>query len=180
MLIAVNDHAKLLTQTDVIRFIFSHDSEGAVMKKTLTEAGLLQNMRQVLTELSSIRTHSPQVVTIPSDVKAISAFRTLYQNKITAAPIVDAAGKVVGTLSSSDVRHLTKDSVQDVMLPVLQFLEKAGGHKRGQVTVTESATVGGVFQKVLGAGVHRVWVVNAQQQPVGVVSMSNLIGLYFK
>lgn len=63
-----------------------------------------------------------KVVKIRSKQRAIDGFRTMYQVKVSAVPIVDDKGKLVGCLSSSDVRNLDEDNVEDVLLPVLQFL----------------------------------------------------------
>jgi len=37
-----------------------------------------------------------------------------------------------------------------------------------------------VFRRVLDGHVHRVWVVDASKKVVGVITLSDLIGLYFK
>jgi len=165
MLIAVDDRAKLLTQTDVIKYIHSKDKTNPLMKKTLSELGI----GHVDKEVTQIR----------DTTTALQGFRTLYQKKITAAPIVDKNGAVIGTLSASDVRGLRSNNTSDVMLPVLKYLEKKSS-LRSQVSVTKTSKLDDVFRRMIDARVHRVWIVNAERKPIGVISMSDVIGLYFK
>lgn len=57
--------------------------------------------------------------------RAIDGFRIMYQVKISAVPIIDEEGKLVGCLSSSDVRNLHEGNIEDVLLPVLQYLVRS-------------------------------------------------------
>ena len=46
--------------------------------------------------------------------------------------------------------------------------------------VTETTRIEDVFKRLLDAHVHRVWVVDGDKRPIGVITMSDLIGHYFK
>ncbi|WP_252176541.1 CBS domain-containing protein [Endozoicomonas sp. 4G] len=45
---------------------------------------------------------TPQVITIPATMEVVEAIRILLHNDITALPVVDESGRVVGILSETD------------------------------------------------------------------------------
>lgn len=83
--------------------------------------------------------------------------------------------KIVGNLSESDLRGLNTDRLLDLLFPVLDYLKQFHGVVRKPVTVTVDSTFEQVVDKVLSEKVHRVWVVDAQNKPIGALSMSDIV-----
>lgn len=120
-----------------------------------------------------------QIIKLDSDKAAVEGFRLMHLHKITAIPVVDAKKHLVTTLSSSDARVITENSLANIALPVTEFLKESYGTIRSPVTVSMNHTVGEVMNKLLESKVHRVWVEEAGEV-TGVVSMSNILSLWKK
>jgi len=96
-------------------------------------------------------------------------------SQVNALAVVDEHGKLVGTLSGSDLRGMSHDKIATVLLPVMEFLKAQ--HQEGlksPVTCSKSDTVVSVVKKMLDHKVHRVWLQNEAGEPTGVISLSDL------
>mmetsp|Transcript_8250 Transcript_8250/g.16218 ORF Transcript_8250/g.16218 Transcript_8250/m.16218 type:complete len:116 (-) Transcript_8250:513-860(-) len=80
---------------------------------------------------------------------------------VAAEPVLDAKGEIVATLSASDIRGMTKENMKDLMLPVVDFLKKRSGTDslRKQEVVSTNFPLGKAINKLLDAGIHRLWIV---------------------
>eukprot|EP01125_Pyxidicula_operculata_P002488 TRINITY_DN12349_c0_g1_i1.p1 TRINITY_DN12349_c0_g1~~TRINITY_DN12349_c0_g1_i1.p1 ORF type:complete len:289 (-),score=57.76 TRINITY_DN12349_c0_g1_i1:97-963(-) len=163
LLVAYNDEARLLTQTDVVKYLYKHNVDENLTKKTLSELGMGQ---------------STNVVTIKSSVTALAGFREIYNHKVTGIAVVDDHGKMVHTLSSSDVRVLTEENLKDLFLPVSDYLKKYS-ERSSEIFVGPQATLREAMAKLIEGRVHRVWVCEGNV-PLGVVTMSDIIRLWYK
>ena len=153
-----------------MRFCAIHSSElGDVTEKSVKEAGLLNHAKDW------------QMVTIGTDVQVIKAFKKIFSRDVQALPVVDADGKLVGTVSPSDVRGLTVHTLKDLLLPVSEFLAKrCYGKMRKPITVKATDSVYKAMNVCTIGKVHRVWVVDDHQKPIGCVSLSDMITLFSK
>eukprot|EP00030_Apusomonadida_sp_AF-17_P005891 a676594_640.p2 GENE.a676594_640~~a676594_640.p2 ORF type:complete len:332 (-),score=150.69 a676594_640:58-1014(-) len=148
----------LLSQTDVVRFIHENRDrvDQTVLNGTIAPRG--------------------SVLTMHSDQRALVGFRRMCQHDRSSIAIVDADGKLVGNLSLSDLRGLDRATFGDLGDPVLAFLAaRAEGVVKPVVSVAPDASLGSMIAKMLSNKVHRVWVVDAENRPVGQVSMSDVI-----
>jgi CBS domain-containing protein len=118
-----------------------------------------------------------KVFTLGAKETAIAGFRKMIQrNELSALPVVNAEGKLVETLSASDFRHVSLENFKDVLLPVVDFLKKERGlFKQTLVTAKADEPLYSVVDKLLLTGVHRVWVVDGEGKPTGVVSLTDII-----
>ena len=83
----------------------------ALSDKSLSEAGLVRG----------------SVVTMRDNETAMQGYARMATKRLLAIPVVDTAGLVVGTLSASDLRGLSKNTLEFVRLPALDFVEKMVG-----------------------------------------------------
>lgn len=166
MLVALDDKAKLLTQTDLVKYISEHDKENPILKETI--AAMAHKYCWRLRE---------EIVKLNMDRPAIEGFRIMYLNKVTAVPVIDSDQRLVTTLSSSDTRIVTEENLSTIALPVLEFLNKGYGSLREPVTAHMDSTVGEVITKLLASKIHRVWLEEGGKV-IGVVSMSNILELW--
>eukprot|EP00163_Fabomonas_tropica_P001051 TRINITY_DN107_c0_g1_i1.p1 TRINITY_DN107_c0_g1~~TRINITY_DN107_c0_g1_i1.p1 ORF type:complete len:308 (+),score=70.59 TRINITY_DN107_c0_g1_i1:110-1033(+) len=147
----------------------------------------LQNKDELSAQLQRpVSTASKQLRTVPGDEIVLQAFRTLGQNEIKAAAVVDGAGKLVGNLSASDLRGMSKQFMDKLTLPVLEYLSLVNNDVLpAPITCQPDATLAEVIECALGGcddkifqqnrPIHRVWQVDADGKPVGVVSMSDML-----
>jgi CBS domain-containing protein len=139
---------------------------------------------------------NPQVITVIDSMDLREAAKILVEEGITGAPVVDEMGNLVGVISQSDlveydlsVEHeltveapfyrrpfddalqpqhgfqideLPADSVKDVMTPHL-------------VTVEEDTPIREVAARMVNSGIHRLIVVDIDQQIRGIVTSLDVL-----
>jgi len=160
---------RLLSQFDLIKYFFDNAEKfGLHFSRTAQEYGLGSDFAPKL----GLYTANEYEITI-------DIFQKMWDYKITAVPVVDGSGKIIATLSVSDLRGITSDRINDLELPVISFLQTVHkGKSPHPVTCTPNSTLKEIMLQAIGAHVHRVWVVNSAQEPVGVVSFSDIIATF--
>ncbi|KAJ3387832.1 hypothetical protein HDU92_001784, partial [Lobulomyces angularis] len=187
----------ILTQTDIINFIFSNKSNFDLSsaeydrifnkeikslmelkkKNSLTDA---EDPNQVSS--NSINDRGIKVVTVQEEFSALNCFKVLYLHRVSAVAVVNAKGELIANLSASDLRGMTKERMEDLLLPVFDFLEKTSS-KRGIkkvrpdqiISVTDDELVTKVLDTMISKDLHRVWVVDDRDIPVGSFTQSDFL-----
>ncbi|KAJ3387487.1 hypothetical protein HDU84_000737 [Entophlyctis sp. JEL0112] len=154
----------VLTQSDIISFIHKQIAQSSdqisVFSKSLKELGLVTR----------------RVKTMTVNETAIDGFNRMAAHKILALPVVDEAGLVVSTLSASDLRGLSKDTLEFVHLKVQEFLDKMQGSSgKDTWSVTATDTLQDAVNLLVERNAHRLWALDEMLRPVGVVSQSDVI-----
>jgi len=153
---------RVLSQSDVVNYIYKNRHEVAdKMSKTLSELGI----------------QPKPVVSITSSTTALEGFKTMSLEKVTALAITDN-GKLVGNLSASDLRGLTRRRLHKVVTPVKHFLETMHGNVRDPLTTTLDSTLDQALSLIVTEGVHRLWIVDAQKEVIGILSLTDIIKLF--
>jgi CBS domain-containing protein len=155
-----NNKFKILSQSDLARFFLQHWEKFKFKDAIVSEAFKQKTVHKISTA------HS-----------ALKGFQSIRLYQVNVFVVVDEHGKLVGTLSGSDLRGLSHDKVTNVMLPVMEFLK--GQRQGGQqpVTCKNTDTVQSVIQKLVSEKVHRIWMIDDAHHPIGVISLSD-IALY--
>eukprot|EP01094_Clydonella_sp_ATCC50884_P014071 TRINITY_DN2442_c0_g1_i3.p2 TRINITY_DN2442_c0_g1~~TRINITY_DN2442_c0_g1_i3.p2 ORF type:complete len:406 (-),score=164.60 TRINITY_DN2442_c0_g1_i3:1646-2827(-) len=166
----------LLTQSDVLRFLVEHKEELApVFGRTLS---------QVLgaTEEQLRQEKSAHVVAVRSSDTALEALRTLQGAGVTAGPIVDEAGKLVGTLSFSDLRAMDCATLLKLRLNVVEFVAelKEPDHfaTLSSVSCALSDSLLECAQQMLEKRVHRMWICDGDNVVIGVLSITDVLKVF--
>mmetsp|Transcript_19871 Transcript_19871/g.55840 ORF Transcript_19871/g.55840 Transcript_19871/m.55840 type:complete len:344 (+) Transcript_19871:61-1092(+) len=159
----------VVTQSMAIRFLA--DAHSQIPETTLSTT------MQELYETGKI----PKTVqTVELDSPAISAFRTMAENQISALPVVDPFGHICDVMSIRDLRNLKKNlsSVSRLWLKVGDFkkVDQVAHHKL--VTVDVESTLGEVLDHIRKTNVHRVFILK-DKMPVSVVSLTDLMSYFF-
>jgi predicted transcriptional regulator len=139
---------------------------------------------------------NPQVITVTDTMDLREVAKILVEERITGAPVVDEMGTLVGVISQSDLveydlaaeheltveapfyRHpfdealrpergirieaLPADTVRDVMTPYL-------------ITVAEDTPIRDIAARMASSGVHRLIVVDSDQQIRGIVTSLDVL-----
>jgi len=119
----------IFSQSDVMRYLNSHSHHlSTFMATPITSFGLGKK----------------PVFSVPSDMPATKAFRTmLLASGVTAAAVL-RNGKLVGNLSPTDLRGIAPEELAQLDLPVLEFLA-ARNHRGDTIHVPGSlASIYGV------------------------------------
>ncbi|MEU2076346.1 CBS domain-containing protein [Streptomyces sp. NPDC013489] len=133
-----------------------------------------------------------EVVSVRGDTAFKEIVRTLSEHRVTAAPVVDGEGRVVGVVSEGDLLRKTADQAAAPSgMPAVPGLEaweraKAGGTRaeelmsapavcaRPEWTVAEAARLMEVQR------VKRLVVVDADDHLLGIVSRRDLLGVFLR
>ncbi len=141
---------------------------------------------------AEIMTHAPLVVVHPRDRVPVIA-SALRDHHVSSAPVVDAAGNLLGLVSESDlIRHLGNEQAkrrawwlellaegEDLAADFLDYLKEenrsaADVMTHDVVTVTEDTPVGDIVDLFAKHGIKRVPVLRAGKL-VGIVARSDII-----
>jgi CBS domain-containing protein len=137
------------------------------------------------------------LIVFPKTAKLFEAFRNMYENKISAVPVVDPnLGNQLwntGTLSASDLRGMVvdpKNIISMMNMSIEEYLNKIQSAKKKpkllerekpkQWRCKPQDTMFDVVNKLTQSGVHRLWVVDLEDRPIGVVSLCDVISVFAK
>jgi len=167
-------HYRMVTQTDLIGLLYCHPS-------TVSHKLWGQTVGETFSDIKE-----PFVV----DHKwtALQAYRRMHQNHCQAAPVVDDDGVAIASISASDLRNLRAGNLKLVLSPVVHFLKQARLRgirtcmpgTRPPVTCTVGDTLQSVVMKLITQKIHRVWVVNDANKPIGTVSMTDILREFYR
>jgi len=119
-----------------------------------------------------------QVENIPFDTKTASAFEYLFKRNISAAAIVNEAGIVVDTLSTSDIVGFLYDRFKNIDESVMKFLYATRRTKalKPPIVCGLTDTLEYAILKLASTHVHRLWVViSDSNQYLGLVNLTNVL-----
>lgn len=147
----------VISQSDVVKYLHNNiDLLGDQAVKPINELNMISTDRLVVAQ---------------ADQSAISAFKLLADNLVSAVPLVNKDGALTGTLSVSDLR-LIQDDLSPLQLSALQY--KSIQEPIPSIVCAPNTTLGSVIATLANSNVHRVWVVDDQQKPVSVISITNV------
>jgi len=169
-----------LSQTDIVNFIHQQLPK--------EEAGLAPFFKKTLAELKMAQ-QDDQLIKVSAKSRAIVGFHKMMMamgTPLSAIPVVDKAEGsdqeiLVDTLSSSDFRGVRHDSLSLLLLPVQEFLKLSRAKPRkpvyGQrmITATLDEKLDHILERLLSSKLHRLWVVNEHEAPIGVVTLTDVI-----
>jgi len=110
--------------------------------------------------------------------RALDAFKTIQMSNISGVAIVDDDGTIVDNLSVSDLKLLEYNKkVFDALLePLEKFLKrKTEDTITKPVVVTQDNTLRDVLNILTKTQVHRLYVVDDQKRPLGIITLSDLM-----
>jgi CBS domain-containing protein len=120
--------------------------------------------------------NTDRLLTITPRHMALEGFRKIGMREINAVAIVDDSDTVVGNLSSSDLRGITRFTLGRLFMPVLDFLkEMHGGKVPKPLTCRMETPLLEVLNMVHTSRVHRVWVVDDGGQLLDVITLSDML-----
>jgi len=127
------------------------------------------------------------VRTIPQETTLREAAHLLTRDSVSGAPVVDAEGRCIGVLSSSDfVTWAGKDGhgkAISFLTPwgdMINIDDSPDNEIRHYMTaqavaVAPTAPIGELAQKMVDAHIHRVLVVVDQSRPKGIVTSTDIL-----
>ena len=114
-----------------------------------------------------------QVLTVDADATLLDAVNTLAAGHVSALPVVDGRGRLMGVLSTSDILAATAESDPERRAEVLETPVRLLMTPRA-LTISPGAGLREAAQQLLYGDVHRLFVID-QGRPVGVVSCTDVV-----
>jgi len=155
----------IISQLSVVRFIAKHIS---LIPRELRQLPVSNFMKQIVS-----------VNTIPSDTSTREAFDYLFKGNISAAAVVNLDGRIVDTVSTTDLVGVVCDHFEHINLPIVNFLQATRRTKavKPPISCRLEDTFEYVILKLASTGVHRLWVVDSgtQQFYLGLVNLTNVL-----
>jgi len=135
-----------------------------------------------------IGTYHDDVVTARASETLAEVLHTLHINGLSAMPVVDDAGKVVGVYSRSDITFLAAATdAEDAVSNLDLTLEVLMSQRRTDVTTpdalhtcTRAHTLQSIFEYFAQWKFNRLIVVDEQERVVGVVSARDLVAYFLE
>jgi len=117
--------------------------------------------------------------TLSSKAPAILALKMMYEQNVTAIGIRDhESGKLVGNISASDIEGFVENELQYLSQPVLEYVVKSrkAHNLPNQILVscTENSTLEQIMELFAREKVHRIYIIDENQQFVGVITLSDV------
>eukprot|EP01125_Pyxidicula_operculata_P001551 TRINITY_DN11403_c0_g1_i1.p1 TRINITY_DN11403_c0_g1~~TRINITY_DN11403_c0_g1_i1.p1 ORF type:complete len:292 (+),score=37.84 TRINITY_DN11403_c0_g1_i1:81-956(+) len=154
-----NEHGKfysIITQSDVISFLSERKYAIASMANKKIKDEFVH-----------------PIIKINEKATLIECLKLLKQNKVHALALVDDDNCLVGTFSSSDIKNLTTHNIASSLdQPVSKVVNSS---LSWPVCVSPTESLEQVIEKLLSNDIHRVWIVGSNNEPIGVISLTDIM-----
>jgi len=152
--------SSILSQSDVIRFLLDvmnlkkNDELVDVGAKPVDHFDLVPGL----------------VVSIKAENRLLTAFEVIIANNVNGIAVVDEKGELKGNLSASDFKGFTEKNFYDLDAPLEKVI---AGQK--PVTCRRDTTLHDVLRLYMNYRIHRVYIVDEHNRPIGIVSMTDVM-----
>jgi CBS domain-containing protein len=150
------------SQSDIIRLL----SENVHM-------GKLKEMGEMTAEQLQMGLVTP--ITVPKNAPVIEVLKTIQDKAVTAVGIVEEDGKLAGNFSATDLEGMYVDKWPNFLLPVGDFLQQHSPNSLNSICCTRKTTLIDICKEFAQTKVHRLWVVDDDYKPIGVVSTTDIM-----
>lgn len=157
----------LITQSQVVRFLSEH----------LTELGPKADC-----PVSQLKSVIKPVFSVNKDIKAIEAFEYMIEKGVAGVAVVNDEGKLIGNISLIDLKAMAPDGSLFWRLfhNVSGFLHKVDEHygqKRPSRVqyCSPKQTFKEAITRMVEQNIHRMYVVDDEHKPIGVISSKDVL-----
>jgi CBS domain-containing protein len=160
-------YVAMLSQSDIVRYLYQDPTtvfEG--LESSAKQLGLADGKK---------------VVVVNKNTRAIDAFILMHQMGLTNVAIVDPVQdyKLVGTFSASDVRILADARLVHLKESVSSFLFLIP-ERKPLITIPPTTPLRLILRKLAQHWVHRIYVIDEKERPVGIITLTDVIGILQK
>jgi len=164
----------ILAQSDAIKFVHSKlksPSVSCIAKKSLKELHLGDN----------------KPVCVKSNKSVFEGLKTMLKHSYNSVAIVEEnTGKLTGNLTSAHIQYLFRTRLYSAMtLTVNKFLSKISKEEKQNkdesdttfFSVSLETSLADCIKRVVDLRLHRVWVVDSENRPTGVVTLRDMLSV---
>jgi CBS domain-containing protein len=133
--------------------------------------------------VSLTRPYMEEVLAVSEDMIAMDAFKMMVEKSVSGLAVVNGEGKLIGTLSIRDLKTMSADGrlFWRLYQTIKNYLNKVKSETtsdvrpRHLVTVNEADTLQSTIKLLAENKVHRVFIVDREHRPVGVISLKDIL-----
>jgi len=155
-----NKFLGIISQSDIIQFANKNISNFPLADQTLQQLGLIRNC-----------------VMMRAEAALGDVLEVISGKGISAVALVDNEHKCVANLSASDLRGLTRAVFSWMHRPAVEFLKNFAKELRKPIIAQPDAKLRDCIQILVKERIHRLYLVDKDQRPQSVVSLSDIIPL---
>jgi CBS domain-containing protein len=113
--------------------------------------------------------------TVSPDTAIDDVFVTLADLRVSALPVVDSAGRLVGVISKTDMMASEEDATgEPARAALFETTLVRDLMSSPVVTIAADASIRDAAQQMLSTGVHRLFV-TSEERPIGVISVTDIL-----
>jgi len=144
---------------------------------------------QNFTDIKSIRDYptlgSSPVLSVNCNSSVISTYRSMDKHKVSGIAIVDNDGRMVGVTTGKDLKHFIRNPTLEALdMNIFDNVKAIRNDdietRPGTISVFENDTLKIVIQLLAATRVHRIFVMNNEQEfkPLRVLSISDILKFF--
>ncbi|GAB0191470.1 5'-AMP-activated protein kinase subunit gamma-3 [Grus japonensis] len=116
------------------------------------------------------------VAVVPENAPIYTALEIFVDRRVSALPVINDAGQVVGLYSRFDVIHLAaQKTYNNLDISVREALRQRTTCLEGVLTCYPHETMEDIIDRIAKEQVHRLVLVDENQYPRGIVSLSDIL-----
>jgi len=137
------------------------------LAKNMNKLGPLKEMK-----VSQMQAAHQYVLSVLEDDWALDAFHLLKVGGVSAVAVINEDGQLIGNVSAKDIKRISSSGrlYERLFGPVREFVEN------DPIFVTLDDTLEKVITDIHKNGIHRIYVVDESLAPLGVISLSDILG----
>jgi len=159
--------SSVITQSRIIRYLAYRSME----------LGDLGEM-----DIDSLSVISKDLITIDCNEKLVDAFLRIYTYDVSGIGVVDKNGKLIGNVSASDFKDIgfSAGMFKKLFVPIESFLNRKieGENVPRLVWAYKTTHLSDVLYKLRSNRVHRVYILDENDEPYGVITMTDILNLF--
>jgi len=132
--------------------------------------------------LKDLNVQPKEVVSVNIGTKTFDAFKTMTEHRFTAVPVLNTDGTVFSNLSSKDIKEVKPEELLNWMSrPTIEFIQMI---RSKQINVSFPIftchlhnTLEEVIMKLSVLRVHRLYITDEANHPIGVLSLGDVFKL---
>jgi len=172
----------VVSQSAVIQFLAqNHHSFDSILNNTVEDRVLKDGMFQVQSGFTPRLDVDSDDDGQPGSMSALDTFRLMFHKKVSSLPIITRDHTILSTIASRDLKLLfVEKSLDPLLLPVEDYV--AGVRRLNvqvegfpYIVVETTSSYEKVLLKVNATKVQRLYIINEERVPVGVVTLKDIL-----
>lgn len=162
----------LVSQMDLLEYFYRTVLDSTKIPKEFVD-------KEFTRPLFEIKKDHPNVIAINDFQAAMAAFNIMHINNVHALPVVNSEGVVVSTISASDLRGLTIENIDKLLLPCSEYLDICNSPARQHSfdTTESSKTIEEAVKMLVEGRIHHVWITR-NKHLAGCITPTDIFSLF--